>query len=135
MNNHSTRSCRKAARRDGFSIASIMLLTCLAAVVLAALRMGIVGDDRLDEEFMAVCSVGGSIVGGLVGVGIGLSQLKWIRGALLGACAGVFWGATAGALLATPRGLPAIVVGSLVLVVFGGVVRFFSKGPPAEKWP
>ena len=53
-------------------------------------------------------------------------------GALFGLVAGTIAGAAGGALLAVPGKLPAIAVGSLVLVLFGVVVRLCSSWPPSQ---
>jgi len=124
----------QATQGQGFSLASILLLTAVVAVFFAAVATGMKSEERADEELVIACAVGGLIVGGLVGVGIGLTQIRRLRGVALGVCAGTTSGTMAGVLLAMPRGLPAIVVGSLVLVLFAGVVRFFSRGSTPSQW-
>lgn len=130
MNGKPARPSRPRTRRRGFSLASILLLTVLVAVFFAAVATGMMGRDRPNKDLLAGCAVGGSVLGSVVGTAIGLNRDRRIRGLVLGLLAGAISGAMAGVLLAIPQSLPATIVGALVLLVFSGVVRYFSPPPP-----
>ena len=85
---------------------------------------------NLDEELLAVCVAGGILVGSFVGLLVGANQVRPVLGAFLGTFVGMTVGAAAGALLAVPEKTLPIAVGSLVLVLFGAVVRRYSGRPP-----
>ena len=124
--------------RKGYSLASLLLLTAVVAVFLAAIcslwRPS--GTQRtnpsafeatdLNRDLIGVCVMGGLLVGPLVGLVIGAGQVRPLRGAVVGIFAGLIAGGVTGALLAAPGKMLPIAVGSLVLVLFGAVVRRFS---------
>ncbi len=118
---------QRSRRRHGFSVASILLLTAVVAIFFAAITTGLKDPDRLDSSALAFFGVGGSILGGLVGVVIGLNQIRPIRGLLLGLPSGSISGAMAGVLLVVPQGFLAMIVGAIVLLVFAVVVRCGSQ--------
>jgi hypothetical protein len=118
--------------RNGFSLASILLLTAVVAVFLAAICSAWLEPNSVHKELAGVCVVAGIVVGGCVGLGVGLTQMQRRIGAPFGLLVGMIAGAAGGALLAVPGKLPAIAIGSLVLVLFGAVVRLYSARPPSQ---
>jgi len=77
---------------------------------------------------MMVQAVGAATLleGLVVGIVVGVVRRRPLRSAAIGGPAGLFFGAVGGVLLSLPADLPALLVGSLVLVVFGAVVRRYS---------
>jgi hypothetical protein len=128
--------------RRGFSLASLLLLTAVVAVFLAAIcsawlrpdadqeQADVFAEANPDEPLLAVGVVGGMAVGWLVGLVIGACQVRPLPGAILGMLVGMIAGAASGALLAVPGNVLPIAVGSLVIVLFGVVVRCCSGRPP-----
>jgi hypothetical protein len=128
----------------GFSLASLLLLTAVVAVFLAAIctvwlhsdrdraRPDVYAGPNLDEALLAISVMGGLMVGSLVGLVIGASRVRPLRGAFLGTFVGMIAGAASGALLAVPGKMLPLGVGSLVIVLFGAVVRYYSGGPPHQ---
>lgn len=113
-----------------FSLASILLLTAIVAVGLAAVQAVVLYGNRMDPgEIVAACFFGGAI-GAMVGLVIGLKQPRPVAGALIGLVAGAAAGAPAVLLFAHPVNLPVIAFGSVVLIVFALVVRRFSGWRP-----
>ena len=115
--------------RAGFSLASILLLTAVIAVLLAALATALTGPGPMDRELVAVASVAGLALGGPIGAWVAFQQTGRIRGMLLGLLVGMVAGGVSGALLVLPKGLPALAVGSVVIVLFSAVVRLSSTPP------
>lgn len=128
--------------RKGFSLASLLLLTAVVAVFLAAIcsawlpsgqqRADPYGFERpdVDNEVIVAGVIGGLTVGSLVGLVIGANQVRPLPGVLLGTFVGTITGAASGALLVMPEKTLPIAVGSLVIMLFGAVVRRFSRKPP-----
>ena len=128
--------------RKGFSLASLLLLTAVVAVFLAAIctiwlqpdrgrpQPDVPAGPRLNEALAVGCGIGGLIAGAVVGLVIGVNQARPLRGAFLGTCVGMIAGAASGVLLAVPDKTLPIAVGSLVIVLFAAVVRRYSSRPP-----
>jgi hypothetical protein len=129
-------------RRRGFSLASLLLLTAVVAVFLAAictLRLhqdaeasqpqGYAGPNPY-EALAVVAGMGGMLVGLFVGLVIGAGQLRPLWGICLGVFVGMITGTASGVLLAAPGKMLPILVGSLLIVLFGAVVRRYSGRPP-----
>ena len=120
--------CR--APRRGFSLASLLLLTAVAAILAAAAGSAAVRAKPDQVDGLVFGAVLGMIVGTGVGVVVGWSLLGRLRDAALGLVIGAPFGAITGVLIASPQGLPTVVGGSLLLVVVGLVFRFRSDKPP-----
>ena len=120
--------CR--APRRGFSLASLLLLTAVVAILAAAAGSAAVRADADRVEGLVIGAVLGMIVGTCVGVAVGWSVFGRLRDAALGLVIGAPFGAIAGVLIASPQGLPTVIGGSLLLVVVGLVFRFRSGKPP-----
>lgn len=108
-----------------FSLASILLLTCVVAVYFAAIRTAAISTDRTAP--VAIAAVLGSIVGLAVGFVLALGRRFWSPSGLLCLIVGNIAGAAAGALVVTPKALTAILPGSLVVLVFAFLVRVLSR--------
>lgn len=128
--------------RKGFSLASLLLLTAVVAVFLAAIcsiwlpssegqadPYGLEPPD-MDNEVVGVGVTAGLMVGSLVGLAIGANQVRPLPGVFLGTFVGAIAGAASGALLVLPQKTLPIGVGSLVILMFAAVVRRYSRKPP-----
>ena len=124
----------RTQRRAGFSLASILLLTVVVAVFAAGIGIISTHPQRVHEGLFVVGTVVGGFVGVIVGAVIGSRQIRPDRGILVGSLAGWMAGAGCGAMLAVPisHSLLVIIVGSLVMICFGLVVRYFSADPPGQ---
>jgi hypothetical protein len=115
--------------RSYFTIAEIMLVIAVAAIFLSAGRVvaqqrGLATEVR---NLMIMRAVSGTIIGVIVGVGIGLSRRRWIVGAILGFFAGGIVGVLTATILSVPQNIPLALIGSAVLLLGGGAVRLFSR--------
>ncbi|MCC6125232.1 MAG: hypothetical protein IT426_09740 [Pirellulales bacterium] len=115
--------------RSYFTIAEIMLVIAAAAIFLSAGRVvaqerGLTADIR---QLMILRAVSGTIIGVIVGVGIGLSRRRWIVGAILGFFGGGIVGGLAATILSVPQNIPLAPIGSAVLLLGGVAVRLFSR--------
>lgn len=113
----------------GFSVASILLLTAAVAIFLAALRTVAVEPSAIPGDQLGLRAISGILIGTFVGLGMGLTRPRRRWGIPLGLLTGWFVGGAAGSLFADPRNLPLAVIGSLVLIVLGVVVRAGSSRP------
>ena len=128
--------------RRGFSLASLLLLTAVVAVFLAAIctawlprdggQQGSYAEQRekLDAGLVVACVIGGVIVGTVVGFVVGLRQARRLHGLAVGTFTGLITGAAGGLLLAVPGKILPIAVGSLVIVLYAVIVRRYSGDPP-----
>ncbi len=112
--------------RRGFSLASILLLMAVIAVFMASVATVFHGGGETNQELAAGCALAGLAVGLLVGCVVGYNQ----GGTIIGMFVGMISGGAAGALLSAPESLLPITFGSVVLVLFGVVVRLNSGRPP-----
>jgi len=112
--------------RTGFSLASILLLTAVVAVFLAAVCPVWINPHKVHEGPLIAGVIVGSVIGTVIGVVIGLKQARGVGGIILGLLCGMVSGAAGGVLLAVPDKLPAMAIGSVVLILFGVAVRRFS---------
>ncbi len=113
-------------QRTTFSIASIMLLMAVLAVFFAAAGDTFREPGRVNKDLMIGCAIGGTLVGLLLGAVIGLNQTKRFFGTLIGSFSGGLAGLAAGILVAGPFRPAPLLIGSVVLILFGAVVRRFS---------
>ncbi len=135
--------------RNGFSIATLLLLVAVVAVFLAAAETTWLKIDKLDRtrpptyfwtpaepspferqvEALAGRAVGGAIIGMFSGLIAGVMQARRFFGTLLAVPVGAVGGALAAALFTQPENVLLVVVGSVVLVLLGVVVQVFSRHP------
>jgi len=122
--------------RTTFSLASMLLLTGVVAIFLAAIRMGIVSPNPPSEELIAAAGLAGLLGGWILGINIASRQASGLRGVFYGLAAGTVFGPPSVILLVMPRSLPVVAVGSVVLLVFALAARALSKQsaerPPSE---
>jgi hypothetical protein len=111
--------------RGGYSIASVLMLTIVAAIVLAGVRV-LLGSEGLPERD---AEMGGSIgfVGAIVAMFLGdaLGRLQGQRS--LGTLAGIAFGLIGAFLLVVPNQFVLVLIGSAVLILFAVGVRFLSR--------
>ena len=129
--------------RRGFSLASLLLLTAVVAVFLAAIctvwlpsspaqeedAVPVLEPWPVQEGLIVLSVIGGLLVGSFVGLVIGAGQLRPLPGVCLGTFVGMLAGTATGVLLAVPDKTLPIAIGSLVIVLFGAMVRRFSARP------
>jgi len=118
------------SHQRGFSVATILLLTAVVAIFLAALRTVAVEPSAIPGEQLGLRAISGILIGTFVGLGMGLTRPRRRWGIPLGLLTGWFVGG-AGSLFADPRNLPLAAIGSLLLIVLGVVVRVGSSSRPA----
>ena len=123
----------KGANRAGYSLASLLLLTAVAAIFLAATRMALVeGRLRSFDEDTAACAAAGALIGLGVGAVVGGNQPNSTRARIMGSLIGMLVGVPCGILVTMPGTFRVFAVGSVVLVVFSLVVRSLSNKEPEE---
>jgi LytS/YehU family sensor histidine kinase len=133
--------------RRGFSIATLLLLTAVAAIALAAIETTWLKIDKLDRnrpptsfwrppepspferqvQALAGRAVGGAFIGIISGLVIGITRSRRFLGTLLAVLVGAVGGALTASLFTQPENVLLAVVGSVVLLLFGAVVRTFSS--------
>jgi len=121
-----------AHRHKGSYVAAIMLLMIVVAIFLAAARNLLDNpmEDATQKRFLGFWLLSGAVLGILVGIFVGFAQPRPVRGTLLGIFIGILTGMAGAVLFTHPKNLPLVAVGSLVLVLFGVVVRAFSRRTP-----
>jgi peptidoglycan/LPS O-acetylase OafA/YrhL len=120
--------------RSYFTIAEIMLVIAIAAIFLAGFR--VVAQDEAAvgpiRELMILRAISGTVIGALIGIGIGKSRRRWIIGIIWGLVVGSISGFLAATLLSIPQNVTLAIVGAAVLVVGGIVVRLLSRHAPND---
>ena len=118
--------------RSYFTIAEIMLVIAVTAIFLSAGR--VIAQDRSIfagiQELMILRAVSGTVIGAIIGVGIGKSRRRRIAGAIWGFFAGSLSGGLAATILSVPQNLPLAFIGAAVLLVGGIAVRVLSRSTP-----
>ena len=114
-----------------FSIASMLLLTMVVAIVLSAVVQAVhqavhQSPPRADDAQIFVMVLG-TILGTIVGVVVALAHHRWFLAIPLGAPAGLVVGSVIGFLLVVPAGLPVLLAGCPLIVLFAVVVRRLSR--------
>jgi hypothetical protein len=71
--------------------------------------------------------VGGVILGTIAGVVVALTHWRWYAAIFLGAPVGLVIGCVIGLLIAVPAGLPVLLAGCPLIVLYGVAVRFLSR--------
>jgi hypothetical protein len=137
------------APQHGFSVATLLLLTAVIAIGLAAAQTVWQQVDKLDRtappryywgppqpspfeqrvDELAWRGVGGAIVGLFVGIAVGATRPRPILGVLVALPIGIVWGAIVAAALTEPESVLVVAVGSTLLVLFGLAIRALSRRP------
>jgi hypothetical protein len=137
------------APQHGFSVATLLLLTAVVAIGLAASQTIWQQVDKLDRtappryywgprqsspfeermEELAWRGVAGAVVGLFVGIAVGATRPRPILGVLLALPVGMCWGGLVGAALTEPESVLVVAVGSTLLILFAVVIRALSRRP------
>ena len=112
-----------------FSLATMLLLTTVVAIFMAAARVFITGQQTIKADEAAWRAIVGAGIGLFVGATIAFRRRRWGFGLALAVLIGPLVGGAAAVLMAEPRNLSVVLVGSAVLVLFGLVVRKLSHTP------
>lgn len=126
--------------QHGFSVATLLLLTAVVAIGLAAARTVGLQVEKLDDrgwlspfeqrlDELAWRGAAGALVGMFVGIGVGATRPRPILGVLLAVPIGVLAGALTGAVITDPENVLLVAIGSALLILLGVVVRRFSYRP------
>ena len=135
--------------RHGFSVATLLLLVAVAAIALAAARTTSRQVDQLDRtrlpsgywapaqpspfekqvESLAWRGFAGAIAGLFTGIVVGATRPRPLLGVLLAVPVGVLSGALAASFFTEPENVLLVVVGSVLLILLGVVVRALSRRP------
>lgn len=120
---------RAVRSRVAWSLASLVLLMTLVAIVTAALRAGAVQGSSLDDELelLTVAAGFGFVIGAILGVVIGIARHGSIGGAFLGLLAGMGFGTVGAALCVLPASMPVLLTGSVILIGVAVAMRYFSR--------
>ena len=113
-------------RAPRFSIASMLLLTMVVAIVLAAAVQAVRGlpsATGVAKMFVAL----GAVLGATSGFIVALTQCRWFVAILFGAPAGLVIGLVIGGVIAVPACLPVLLAGCPLIVLFGVAVRYLSR--------
>lgn len=120
------RAHQNAMQRRGFSLASVFVLIAVAAVFLAAVQIA-TPSRFVGAVVIAMVGFLGPLSGLVIGAWIGFRQPRRVSGAILGSLYGLIAGALAGVLMAVPESIVAILVGSVVIILFALATRRFSR--------
>jgi hypothetical protein len=109
-----------------FSIASMLLLTMVVAIVLAAVVQAVRGLPSTGpaEAFVGVTTM---ILGMIAGVVVAWMHCRWFVAIFLGLPAGLAIGWVVAVLIVVPEGLPVLLSGCPLVVLYGVAVRFLSR--------
>jgi hypothetical protein len=118
---------RRAAPRAGFSLASVLLLTAVVAVVLAALRAVWLERNELSPELAVFAAGSGLVLGLVVGIVSGAGHRRRGIGIITGGAIGSVAGAAGGLICISPGAVVVAAVGSALLIAFGLVIRKGSR--------
>jgi hypothetical protein len=110
-----------------FSLASIFLLICVAAVCSAGIRATVTGDPDGPSNGLGLLVGLLVLTGLLVGLYHGLQQARKVVGLFVGGFSGLVSGFAAATMAASSFGLLTALSGSVLLLVFTYVVRRFSN--------
>jgi len=123
----------KQLRHDGFTIASLLLLTAIVAIYAAGLMTIRRMDSTPDPLFFAVLAGVGLGVGVILGWALSVTHGARRRDVVIGTATGAVFGPPSAVLLAVPDSLPIVLVGSVVLIAFAIAVRMLSPNQIEEE--
>jgi MFS family permease len=122
-----------------FSIASMFLLTMVVAVVVGAVVQSVQSVYRAPAGFgggEGFVVVGGIVLGMIAGIVVALTHCRWFVAIPIGGPAGLVIGSVIGLLIAVPAGLPVLLAGCPLVLLYAVAVRFLSRPEDrAAAWP
>ena len=105
----------------------MLLLTMVVAVVLSAVVQVVHQAPPTPDNGQMFLMIAGIILGTIVGVVVALAYYRWFVAIPLGVLVGLVIGYVIGLLLAVPAGLPVLLAGCPLIVLFAVVVRRLSR--------
>jgi hypothetical protein len=115
------------ASRSGFSLAMLLLLTAVVAVIVAGYAAALKHLPAARPGFRELGIGIGTVVGLVLGAAMGARHPRRFRGLLLGTATGLAVGIAGGVFMVAPGALPSLALGALLLVAFALVVRAASR--------
>jgi hypothetical protein len=140
--------------RRSFSVGTVLLLTAVVAIGMAGMRVVVEtvrntssespesrqygygfyvrsspSPRRTLEEELRWRALGGTMVGLLVGIGVGVMRPRPVLGGILGGLLGMVIGAAVGGAMTCPDSLAVTLIGSLLLFLMGAVICMLSNRP------
>jgi hypothetical protein len=126
--------------KRGFTIAALMLLIAVTAIGLAAARTtgqalgtslatSVLTQWQYEEgvEALKARAVGGAVIGIFAGFVVGITRSRRVEGIIMAVPVAAVAGGLAAACLTQRENVPLVLVGSVVVVLLGVVVRTFSS--------
>ena len=120
--------------RRGYSLASLLTLIAVAAVLLTLCRsawvhnakwIGLLGDD---DDWIFAALAAAAVAGCIIGAVVGYHSTQWL-GTLKGGAGGFVIGGLGGWLLLAPASIWAYLGGAAVLILCALATRRFSTSP------
>lgn len=124
------RNNRCCPQREGFTLASVLVLIALSAILLALFRSVIVNRTEVFNEQVAVNAVAGFVAGLFLGGAIAASYDFGIGRVLIGIVAGGGSGLVAGLLSGMDYNTLIALAGAAILLIMSSVVRAASSAAP-----
>jgi hypothetical protein len=122
-----------------FSIASMFLLMMVVAVVVNAVVQSVHSVYRAPAGFgdgEGFVLGGGIVLGTIAGIVVALTHCRWFVAIPVGGPAGLLIGLVTGLLVAMPAGLPVLLAGCPLVLLYAVAVRFLSRPEDREAaWP
>ncbi len=111
-----------------FSIASMLLLMMVVAVVLAAVVQAMHGEPGPPQDsVVAIIGCSAWLLGAIAGIIVALAYFRWPLAIVIGLPTGLVIGWVVAVLTVIPKGLPVLLAGCPLIVLYGVVVRFLSR--------
>ena len=124
--------------RRGYSLASLLMLIAVAAVLLTLCRSAWVHNEKWlvldgDSGWIAAALAAAGLAGSVIGAVVGFHSTQWL-GTLKGGGGGFVIGAIGGWLLVFPASIWAYLGGAAVLILCALATRRFSTPlPPVDR--
>jgi predicted lysophospholipase L1 biosynthesis ABC-type transport system permease subunit len=109
-----------------FSIASLFLLTMVVAIVVGAVAQSVRGEEP-NVAVIAAITYFGLLLGASAGIIVALTRFRWPLAIGIGLPMGAVIGWVVVVLTFMPKGLPVLLAGCPLVVLFGAAVRFLSR--------
>lgn len=119
----------KTGPQRGFSVASILLLTAVISILMAALRgvfLQIEQIAKIPDGYRLGIPLASGLLGGFVGVFVASRSSGTMRAAVLGLGAGFTVGLSAGIVALGPGSLAVLGAGGAVILLFAVGMRLLS---------